>query len=108
MAGASESSGSSVMITELDDRRAEVTLTGDVCAPMLREMEGLFADPGLRDVKQWVVDLHAVPRIELACAYALLGAVTRHSGTSTVRGARRGVLRTLRHAGLDRAAVIEE
>ncbi|MEU3844119.1 hypothetical protein AB0E88_29360 [Streptomyces sp. NPDC028635] len=54
------------------------------------------------------MDLRDVTRIELACAYALLRAITLHSGTAAVRGARRPVLRTLQQAGLNSAAEIEE
>ncbi|MFF9115133.1 STAS domain-containing protein [Streptomyces massasporeus] len=97
-----------VAITAIDGEGAEVTLSGDVSAVMLRELETLLADLRLQRAQYWVLDMQGVRRIELACAYALLRAVTEHSGTAVVRGARRPVRRTLRHAGLDRAAAIEE
>ncbi|MFF7892322.1 STAS domain-containing protein [Streptomyces sp. NPDC007907] len=97
-----------VKITVVDGHLAEVTLTGDISVPLLRDLEACLADARLREVERWVLDMHAVTRIELACAYALLRAVTEHSGTATVHGARRTVLRTLRDAGLDKAAVIGE
>ncbi|MFF4580169.1 STAS domain-containing protein [Streptomyces sp. NPDC001389] len=97
-----------VVITAVDGRRAEVTLTGEVSAVVLRDLEERLADPRLRTAEHWVLDLRGVTRIELACAYALLRAVTEHSGTTVVRGGRRPVLRTLRHAGLDKAVKIEE
>ncbi|MFF7771813.1 STAS domain-containing protein [Streptomyces massasporeus] len=97
-----------VVIDEIDDRNAKVTLTGDFGARLLRDLEERLDDPRWHAAKHWIMDLRDVHRIDLACAYALLGAVTRHSGTATVRCARRTVLRTLRDAGLDRATVIEE
>ncbi|MEV5777426.1 hypothetical protein [Streptomyces antimycoticus] len=51
----------------------------------------------------------AVTGFDLACAYALARAATQlpETSTLTVRGARRAVQRTLRHAGLEAVAVIE-
>jgi anti-anti-sigma regulatory factor len=98
----------SLEITVVDGQHAEVTLTGEISVLLLRDLETLFADPRLQRTEHWMLNIRGVTQIELACAYALLRAVTRHSGTVTVCGARRAVLRTLRHAGLDRAAEIEE
>lgn len=95
-------------ITVVDGHLAEVALTGDVNALLLRDLEACLADARLREVEHWVLNMHAVTRIDLACAYALLRAVTAHPGTADVHGARRTVMRTLRHAGLDKAAVIGE
>ncbi|MEU9393848.1 STAS domain-containing protein [Streptomyces sp. NPDC048324] len=97
-----------VAVSAVDDRHAEVTLRGDIGLPLLCEVEELSADPRLLRAERWVLNLDGVPRIELACAYALLRAATEHSGTVTVRGARHSVLHTLRQAGLDKAAVIEK
>ncbi|MFI9756281.1 STAS domain-containing protein [Streptomyces collinus] len=97
-----------IVITAIDGRRAEVTLTGDADSRLLHDLEARLADARLQQAEHWVLDLHGVTRIELACAYALLRAVTQHSGTAVVRAGRRAVLRTLRHAGLDKAAVIED
>ncbi|MFF9098544.1 STAS domain-containing protein [Streptomyces sp. NPDC014776] len=97
-----------VMITTVNQQLVEVTLTGDVSTHALRALEERFDDPRLQGAAHWVLDVRGVTRMELACAYALLRAVTLHSGTTTVRGARRAVLRTLQQAGLNSAAVIEE
>ncbi|MER5717468.1 STAS domain-containing protein [Streptomyces sp. NPDC002132] len=94
-------------ITAVDGRHAEVTLSGDVSAVLLRDLEAQLADPHLRQADHWVLNLRGATRIDLACAYALLRAVTEHSGTTAVRGGRRAVLRTLRQAGLDKATVSE-
>jgi anti-anti-sigma regulatory factor len=96
------------VITAIDGRRAEVTLTGDVGSRLLHDLEARLADSRLQHAEHWVLDLYGVTHIELACAYALLRAVSERSGTVAVHGGRRSVLRTLRHAGLDKAAVIEE
>ncbi|MFF3736767.1 STAS domain-containing protein [Streptomyces sp. NPDC002566] len=96
-----------VKITVVDGHQAEVTLSGDVSALLLRDLEARLADARLQQVEHWVLNMDTVTRIELACAYALLRAVTEHPGTAAVRGARRTVLRTLRHAGLDKAAAID-
>jgi len=97
-----------VVISAVDGRHAEVTLRGDIGLPLLCEVEEQLADPRLLTADHWVLNLDGVTRIELACAYALLRAATEHSGTITVGGARHSVQRTLRHAGLDKAAVIEK
>ncbi|MER6036112.1 MULTISPECIES: STAS domain-containing protein [unclassified Streptomyces] len=96
-----------MVITAVDGRHAEVTLSGEISTLLLRDLEALLADPRLHAAEHWVLDLHKVTGIDLACVYALLRAVTEHSGTAAVCGARRAVLRTLRHAGLDKAMVIE-
>ncbi|MEV0981145.1 STAS domain-containing protein [Streptomyces sp. NPDC049915] len=96
------------MINAVDHQHVEVTLTGDVSTHALRTLEERLDDPRLQGAAHWVLDLRGVTHIELACAYALLRAVTLHSGTTTVRGPRRAVLRTLQQAGLNSAAVIEE
>ncbi|MFD8236455.1 STAS domain-containing protein [Streptomyces sp. NPDC059696] len=97
-----------VVIAAVDDRHAEVVLTGEVDVLMLRDLEARLADPRLGKAEHWVLDMRGVTRMELACAYAVLRAVTLHSGTTAVCGPRRAVLRTLRDAGLDRAVTIEE
>ncbi|MFF8938086.1 STAS domain-containing protein [Streptomyces paradoxus] len=108
MAGQPQPAQPGVAITTVDSRYAEITLTGDVGTVMLRDLEERFDDPRLHSAEHWVLNMRSVARIDLACAYALLHAVTRHPGTASVCGARRAVLRTLRRAGLDKACVIEE
>ncbi|MFB8758834.1 STAS domain-containing protein [Streptomyces nigra] len=108
MADKPESARSGVAINAVDGRHAEVVLTGDIDALLLRDLEARLVDPRLQTAEHWRLDLRGATRIDLACAYALLRAVTGHSGTAAVLGPRRAVLRTLRHAGLDRAARIEE
>ena len=96
-----------VVINAIDGGHAEVTLRGDIGYPLLCHLEEQLTDPRLLRAERWALNLHGVTRIELACAYALLRAITEHSGTVAVRGGRHSVLRTLRQAGLDKAAVIE-
>ncbi|MFJ1732855.1 STAS domain-containing protein [Streptomyces sp. NPDC088254] len=107
MAAEPQSVPPGAVITAIDGQHAEVTLSGDVSAVLLRDLEAQLADPHLRKADHWVLNLSGATRIDLACAYALLRAVTEHSGATAVRGGRRAVLRTLRHAGLDKATVIE-
>lgn len=97
-----------MVITAVDARHAEVTLTGHLSTRVLCDLEEWFDDLRLQRADHWVVDMRGVTRIELACAYALLRAVTAHSGTASIGGGRRPVLRTLRRVGLDKAAVIVE
>ncbi|MCF6524792.1 STAS domain-containing protein [Streptomyces sp. JJ36] len=102
--------GPVVAVTATGERRAVLVLAGDVGAGALRELEERLTVPPLSEAGEWTVDLSAVTRIDLACAYALLRAATQRPETVTLllRGARRPVQRTLRHAGLDAVAVIEE
>ncbi|MGW3991649.1 STAS domain-containing protein [Streptomyces sp. NPDC004830] len=83
-------------------------MSGDVSALVLRDLEALLLDPRLVRAERWVLDMRRVTRVELACAYALLRAVAEHSWTTLVRGARPSVQRTLRHTGMDTAAVLED
>ncbi|MFF4985517.1 STAS domain-containing protein [Streptomyces sp. NPDC001046] len=108
MATESRSDCSGKAFTEINGEQATVTLSGDVSALVLRDLEALLLDPRLLRAERWVLDMQGVIRIELACAYALLRAVAEHSGTTLVRGARHSVQRTLRHTGMDTAAVIED
>ncbi|MBK3647764.1 MULTISPECIES: STAS domain-containing protein [Streptomyces] len=108
MAADSHSTPPNAEISAADSRQAEVTLTGELDISLLRDLEVRLTDLRLQRAQDWVLNLRGVTRIDLACAYALLRAVTEHSGTTTVRGGRPSVLRTLQHAGLDKAAVIEK
>ncbi|UYQ66209.1 STAS domain-containing protein [Streptomyces peucetius] len=99
----------SVRIAESDERHAVLAFSGVLDAHVLRELEERLLDPHLRQARTWVLEMSGLERIDLACAYGLLRAVTVESAptTVTVRGARRGVVRTLRHVGLDAVATIE-
>jgi anti-anti-sigma regulatory factor len=103
------SQAGSVRIVETDSRHAVLVLSGVVDTHTLRELEERLLDPRLRQAGAWVLEMGGLERIDLACAYGLLRAVTvaPDSVSITVRGARRGVVRTLRHAGVDAVATIE-
>ncbi|MFJ8673340.1 STAS domain-containing protein [Streptomyces sp. NPDC093589] len=92
-----------VAITEADEQRAVLTFSGALDAHDLPELEELLGDRRLRQAGSWIWDMSDLQRIDLACAYALLRAVTRapESVSVATRGARHAVQRTLRHAGLD-------
>ncbi|WP_242483221.1 STAS domain-containing protein [Streptomyces sp. HSG2] len=97
-------------IAEAGGERAVLMLAGDLSGPsVLRELEELLLDPRLACSPSWVLDTARVDRLDLACAYAVLRAVTTtpRPVALVVRGADRGVHRTLRQAGLDRVAVFE-
>ncbi|MDF3298855.1 STAS domain-containing protein [Streptomyces tropicalis] len=91
-------------------RRAELTLTGDLDAATLRELEERLVRPPLDRAGEWVLDMSGVSHLDLACAYALLRAATQRPEIAalTIRGARRPVQRTLRHAGIDTIAEITD
>ncbi|UQA90827.1 STAS domain-containing protein [Streptomyces halobius] len=93
-----------------DGQRAVLAFSGVLDAHALRELEELLLDPRLRRAGAWVLEMRAVERIDLACAYAVLRAATSLPETPavTVRGARRSVQRTLRHAGVDAVVTFEE
>ncbi|MEU4204999.1 STAS domain-containing protein [Streptomyces sp. NPDC026294] len=99
-----------VTVTSVDDRRVVLTFRGELHAGTLRALETWFADPRLSEADAWVLEMHELAHIDLACAYALLRALSRRpDGASlTLRGARRTVARTLRHAGIDAIGVVEE
>ncbi|WP_447041815.1 STAS domain-containing protein [Streptomyces sp. DSM 118878] len=88
---------------------AVLTLGGDVGSDCLRELEGRLCAPPVSEAVEWTVDMSGVTRFDLACAYALLRAATLrpHTAVLRIRGARRPVQRTLRHAGLEAVAVFE-
>lgn len=99
-----------VRIAETDGRRAVLAFSGVLDAYVLRELEERLLDQRLRQAGAWVLEMSDLERLDLACAYALLRAVTSvpEPAALTVRGARRNVQRTLRHAGVDVVAMIEE
>lgn len=99
-----------VAITEAGEQHAVLTFSGVVDAHTLPELEELLSDRRLRQAVTWAWDMSGLERIDLACAYALLRAVTRAPETVSVttRGARHSVRRTLRHAGLDTVVTIKE
>ncbi|MEV6396813.1 STAS domain-containing protein [Streptomyces sp. NPDC051907] len=98
-----------VTVTTADGRRAELTLVGDIDADVLPALEEQLGAAPLSAAAEWIVDMNAVTRIDLACAYALLRAATRlPEAKITILWARPSVQRTLRHAGLDAVAAIEE
>ncbi|MFF9785819.1 MULTISPECIES: STAS domain-containing protein [unclassified Streptomyces] len=87
-----------------------MTFSDVLDAHALSELEELLSDRRLRQAGTWAWDMSGLERIDLACAYALLRSVTRAPETLsvTIRGPRRAVQRTLRQAGLDTVAAIEE
>lgn len=99
-----------VRIVETDGQRAVLAFSGVLDAHVLRELEERLLDQRLRQAGAWVLEMSDLDRLDLACAYALLRAVTSapEPAALTVRGARRNVQRTLRHAGVDAVATIEE
>ncbi|SDM54239.1 anti-anti-sigma factor [Streptomyces wuyuanensis] len=99
-----------IFVSVDDSHRAELVLTGDIGAATLRELEETLDAPPLAEAAEWVVDMSGVTHLDLACAYALLRAATLRAKPAelTIRGARRAVRRTLRHAGLDAVATIVE
>ncbi|MDO0909754.1 STAS domain-containing protein [Streptomyces sp. DT2A-34] len=99
-----------VTISEADEQRAILTFSGVLDAHALRELEERLLDQRLRQAHSWVLEMSDLEQTDLACAYALLRAVTRapQPAALTVRGARRNVQRTLRHAGVDVVATTEE
>ncbi len=96
-----------VRIAEADGHHAVLAFSGDLDAPALRVLEELLLDHRLREPSTWTLDMTDLHHIDLACAYALLRAVTETPEREiaiTVRGARPAVHRTLRHAGVDTVA----
>jgi len=104
-----EDEGASVTVTTTRDGCAELTLTGDIDAGVLGELEARIDAPPLSDAEEWRVDMTRVHHLDLACAYALLRAVTQRTVpvSVTIHAAHRTVQRTLRHVGLDAVATIE-
>jgi len=104
-----EDHDTSVAVEATGRGRAELTLTGDIDAGVLGELEARIDAPPLSDAVEWVVDMTRVHCLDHACAYALLRAVTQRSVpvSVTIRAAHRNVQRTLRHVGLDTVATIE-
>ncbi|MGC5041325.1 STAS domain-containing protein [Streptomyces sp. DT190] len=99
-----------VRIAEADGQRAVLAFSGVVDAHVLRELEERLLDQRLRQAGAWVLEMSDLERLDLACAYALFRAMTSAPAPADliVRGARRNVQRTLRHAGVDVVATIEE
>lgn len=102
--------GPVIAVSTPDNRPAELVLAGRIGTESLRELEQRLDAPPLREATEWFVDMSGLTRFDLACAYALLRAATLRPKPAVLRihGARRAVQRTLRHAGLDAVAVIEE
>ncbi|MEV1055093.1 STAS domain-containing protein [Streptomyces sp. NPDC049887] len=100
--------GAIITVSKADGPRAEVVLAGDIGAATLRELEERLDARPLAEAAEWVVDMSGVDHLDLACAYALLRAAGLRAEPPelTIRGARRTVRRTLRHAGLDAIATI--
>ncbi|MFC8867163.1 STAS domain-containing protein [Streptomyces sp. NPDC057148] len=98
-----------VRIVEADGRHAVLAFSGDLDSPALRELEELLLDRRLVAPTAWTLDMSGLEHIDLACAYALLRAVTRvaEPASISVRGARPAVHRTLKHAGLDTVVAYE-
>lgn len=91
------------------DGCATLRFTGDLAAGTVLDLERKLLDPCLSQARAWVLDMTGLVRVDLTCAYAPLRAVTRLPRTTAVqvRGARRDVQRTLRHAGFDALTSIE-
>ncbi|MFI6274561.1 STAS domain-containing protein [Streptomyces sp. NPDC050988] len=98
------------LVVTAEGQRATLTFSGALEARMVRELEERLADPQLRQTREWLLEMSALTRLDLACAYALLRAATTFPEPVTlhVRGARRAVQRTLRDAGVDAVATIDE
>ncbi|GAA3958734.1 STAS domain-containing protein [Streptomyces marokkonensis] len=99
-----------VRIAEADGQHAVLAFSGDLDAPALRVLEELLLDERLRQPGAWTLEMSDLHHIDLACAYALLRAVTRAPDPAaiTVRGAHPAVHRTLRHAGLETVATFAD
>ena len=99
-----------VRIAEVDGGIAVLAFTGVLHAHTLPELEVLLLDRRLEQAGAWTLDMSGLERLDLACAFALLRAATRapEPAALTVRGARRPVQRTLRQAGLESVATIED
>ncbi|PCG86300.1 hypothetical protein CIB93_09525 [Streptomyces sp. WZ.A104] len=97
-------------VSAADGRHAQLVLAGEIGAESLRGLEELLDDPRLGRAAVWTLDMSGVTHFDLACAYALLRAVTLREEPAelTIHGARRAVRRALRSSGLDAVAVIEE
>ncbi|WP_308408650.1 STAS domain-containing protein [Streptomyces sp. AC627_RSS907] len=95
-----------VRITEADGEHTVLTFSGNLDSHALRVLEELLLDPRLSRPGAWTLEMGDLHHLDLACAYALLRAVTRapEPAAVTVRGAHPAVHRTLRHAGLETVA----
>ncbi|MDT0615650.1 STAS domain-containing protein [Streptomyces lancefieldiae] len=95
-----------VRISEADEEHAVLAFSGDLDAHALRVLEELLLDPRLRRPGAWTLEMSGLDHLDLACAYALLRAVSRvpEPAAVTVHGAHPAVHRTLRHAGLETVA----
>ncbi|MFI8947146.1 STAS domain-containing protein [Streptomyces sp. NPDC053750] len=100
----------SVRITEADGQHAVLAFSGVLDSHELRVLEELLLDSRLRSPQEWTLEMRDLDHLDLACAYALLRAVTRapEPAAITVHGAHPAVHRTLRHAGLDTVATFTE
>ncbi|MFB7297440.1 STAS domain-containing protein [Streptomyces rubiginosohelvolus] len=107
--GSSPSAEPTMTVAVVNGSRAVLVLAGELRAENLRELEQLLAGPSLEEAAEWLVEMGDVTRLDLACAYALLRAVTLRPEPAvlTIRGARRHVQRTFRHSGLDTVAITD-
>lgn len=94
----------------ISGQRAMLRFSGALGPGALRQLEERLLDPRLHEADVWVLEMEDLTMLDLACAYALLSAATRSPQTAEliIRGARRTVRRTLRDAGVNRIAAIEE
>jgi anti-anti-sigma regulatory factor len=83
--------------------RAEVSLFGEVTGQAALEIEECFLDHALQDVREWVLDLSRVQRLDLSCAYALIRPLMAASPPTAVRvrGAGDEVRHTLHLTGAE-------
>ncbi|MEU2182678.1 STAS domain-containing protein [Streptomyces thermolilacinus] len=90
--------------------RAVLVFSGELEAHAVGPLEEELGDPRLRDAAEWELRMHGLTRLDLSCAYALLRAATVRDTPAVlhVRGAHRGVRRSLRQAGLDTVATFED
>ncbi|MEU7135759.1 STAS domain-containing protein [Streptomyces sp. NPDC046261] len=96
-------------VTTAGEGQAVLTLSGELDASRVRELEEALADSRLIVARGWLVELDALRRMDLTCAYALRNAASRLPAHTPVRirGANRLVRRTLRHVGIDALATLE-
>ncbi|MEV5446173.1 MULTISPECIES: STAS domain-containing protein [unclassified Streptomyces] len=99
-----------VVIESAAGGRAVLVFSGELEAHAVGPLEEALGDPRLRDADAWELRMHGLTRLDLPCAYALLRAATVRDTPAAlhVRGAHRGVRRSLREAGLETVATFED
>ncbi|GGW38975.1 STAS domain-containing protein [Streptomyces xantholiticus] len=91
-----------------DGERVIMTFHGVLYSSMALALEEHLQDPRLSGSREWLLDMGAVERIDLVCAYALLRVAGAADAPSMrVTHANRRVERTLHHAGLHAVATFD-